>query len=284
MKKQEIISVLYELHKVTGFRMSLHDVDCNEVAAYPPYMHVACKHVHGIEGEREKCCLGDAEAFRKVRESGKPVVYKCRFGMTEAISPLYNFGVLTGYLMMGQVLDSATDKEFLFDELIRIGISRPVARKCINSTRAIPEEMVSSYIRIMTICAQYLTLSNAMPGAKPTITEAAQRFIAENVAHKITIKDVCLAAGCSKTTLISTYKREFGLTVNEAINDAKVNEAKKLLENDCYSIGYISERTGFNDQSYFTKVFTTRCGMSPTEYKRMVHAEKREAVPSPEIE
>jgi AraC-like DNA-binding protein len=271
MKKQEIVSVLYELHKITGFRMSLHDVDFHEVAAYPLDMLPVCKLIHGIEGEHEKCLCGDAEAFREVSSSGFPIVYRCRFGMTEAISPLYNFGTLTGYLMMGQVVDSGNDRGKLLEALVEIGIDPENAKKRIDVMRAVPEEMLGSYLRIMTICAQYLTLSNAVPGAKPSVSRAAHRFILENVSKRITIKDICAAVGCSKTNLISSYKRDYGKTINDAINETKLTEAKRLLEEGELSINEISHATGFYDQSYFSKVFSQKCGTPPSEYRKNSH-------------
>lgn len=274
MKKQEIVSVLYELHKITGFRMSLHDVDFHEVAAYPLDALPVCKLIHGIEGEHEKCLLGDAEAFREVRSSGFPYVYRCRFGMTEAISPLYNFGTLTGYLMMGQVVDSGNDRGQLLEALVEIGADPENAKKRIDAMRAVPEEMLGSYLRIMTICAQYLTLSNAVPGAKPSVSSAAHRYIMENISEKITIADICAAVGCSKTNLISSYKRDYGMTVNTAINEAKLAEAKRMLEENELTINEIAEKTGYYDQSYFSKVFSARCGISPSEYRKKMAEEK----------
>jgi hypothetical protein len=35
MNKTEIVTVLYELHKITGFRISLHGADYTEIAAFP---------------------------------------------------------------------------------------------------------------------------------------------------------------------------------------------------------------------------------------------------------
>jgi AraC-like DNA-binding protein len=274
MKKQEIVSVLYELHKITGFRVSLHDTELREVAAYPLDMLPVCKLIHGIEGERKKCQSGDAEGFLEVKKTGLPHVYRCRFGMTEAISPLYNFGTLTGYLMMGQVVDSGNDRSQLLDALVAIGADQSVARRKINAMRAVPEEMLGSYLRIMTICAQYLTLSNAVPGAKPSVSRAAHRFIHENISKKITIRDICAAVGCSKTNLIASYKRDYGMTINCAINEAKLSEAKRLLDDEDISISEIAERTGFYDQSYFSKVFSARCGIAPSEYRRQRLSEK----------
>jgi ligand-binding sensor protein len=105
MKQQEIISVLYELYKITGFRTSLHDVNFVEIAAYPPDKLPLCARIHKVASELDICAASDKEAFRKVQESGETVIYKCRYGLTEAVSPLYNFGILMGYLMMGQICD-----------------------------------------------------------------------------------------------------------------------------------------------------------------------------------
>ena len=123
-EKQEIVSVLYDLYKITGFRMSLHDVNFVEIAAYPPEKLKICAAIHSVPGELEKCTLCDKEAFRKVHENKETVIYKCRFGLTEAVSPLYNFGILTGYLMMGQISDDKNDTRVIMDKLVDIGIPK----------------------------------------------------------------------------------------------------------------------------------------------------------------
>ena len=268
MKKQEIISVLYELYKITGFRMSLHDVEFKEIAAYPPEKLPICACLHKSADELKRCVACDAEAFKSVKDSREPIIYKCRYGLTEAISPLYNFGILTGYLMMGQIADDTVKKDSLKSKLCGAGIPHNEAESLVNDMRVVPEELVRSYTRIMTICAQYLTLSNAMPGAKPTVAEAAKKYIFENLDRKITIKDICETVGCSKTTLISAFKREFGTTVNAAITEAKIREAKNLLGLGKMSISEVAQATGFYDQAYFSKVFSAECGISPSEYKR----------------
>ena len=266
MKKQEIISVLYELHKITGFRMSLHNVDFVEIAAYPEKPLPICAKIHSRAGEFEGCRADDKEIFKRVHDAKKTIIYKCRHGLTEAVSPLYNFGILTGYLMMGQICDDKANIAKLESRLLSLGISD--ARELIGNMRVVPSELISSYVKIMTVCAQYLTLSNAMPGERPTVAEAAKRYIHENIDKKITIKDICDAVACSKTTLISAFKREFGTTVNAAITEAKITEAKKLLHAGTMTVNEVAHATGFYDQSYFSKVFVTAVGISPSDYRK----------------
>lgn len=268
MKKQEIISVLYELYKITGFRMSLHDVNFVEIAAYPPEKLPLCARIHAIKGEYDKCADCDKEAFRKVEESKETVIYKCRYGLTEAVSPLYNFGILTGYLMMGQIRGDKTEAKTVKSALEKLGIGKEEAETFVENTKTVPEDLIRSCVKIMTVCAQYLTLSNAMPGTKPTVAEAARKYIHDNLDKKITINDICSDVGCSKTTLIASFKKEFGITVNTAITKEKMKEAEKLLTAGKLSINEIAQATGFYDQSYFSKVFSAEYGISPSEFRK----------------
>ena len=268
MKQQEIISVLYELYKITGFRTSLHDVNFVEIAAYPPDKLPLCARIHKVTGELDMCTASDKEAFRKVEESRETVIYKCRYGLTEAVSPLYNFGILTGYLMMGQICDEKTERTSLRHALQNLGIPSDEINSLLHGTKTVPEDMIRSYVKIMTVCAQYLTLSNAMPGAKPTVAEAAKKYIHDNLDKKITINEICECVGCSKTTLIAAFKKEFGITVNAAITKEKMQEAEKLLTAGKLSINEVALATGFYDQSYFSKVFSAEYGIPPSEYKK----------------
>jgi hypothetical protein len=59
MTQAEITSVLCDLYKITGFRMSLHNADFEEIAAYPAEPTAFCAYVHSLPGEFQKCCECD---------------------------------------------------------------------------------------------------------------------------------------------------------------------------------------------------------------------------------
>ena len=105
MTKEEIIAVLAELHKITGFRVSLHGADYSEIAAFPASKRRFCRMVHEIPDEYRQCAQCDKTACKFALNNKDTHIYKCRYGFTEAVSPLYNFGTLTGFLMMGQVFE-----------------------------------------------------------------------------------------------------------------------------------------------------------------------------------
>lgn len=268
MTKDEIISVLAELYKITGFRVSLHGADYSEIAAYPAEKREFCRMVHKNPSELEKCIACDKEACKKALSEKDTHIYTCRYGFTEAVSPLYNFGTLTGFLMMGQIYETDESGAPIHHEINNVRTLGDEMVELASKTPLVNADMVRSYVKIMTICAQYLTLSNAIPSAKHTVAEMAKKYIFDNYKSKITISDICDDIGCSKSTLITCFKREFGTTVNNYITSVRLGEAVKMLKTGEGNIGEIATETGFSDQSYFSKVFSAKYGMPPSEYTR----------------
>ena len=266
MKKDEIVSVLMELNRITGFRVSLHDADYSEIAAFPKEKSDFCREIQTSRDELNKCILCDKSACAKALKNKDTYVYKCRHGITEAISPLYNFGTLTGFLMMGQVRDQGSRDRMCFDstpdpeQLNRL-------KGYYDSLPEIRTDMKSSYINIMTICARYLTLSNAIPNEKASIPAMAKKYINDNYSKKLSIKQICNNIGCSKSTLMTSFKNEYGITVNDYILEVRLTESEKMIRSTTMSIGEIAINAGFSDQSYFSKVFSAKIGITPKEYR-----------------
>ncbi len=266
MNKKEIITVLSELHKITGLRVSLHGADYSEIAAFPEHSLPFCSKIHSIVGQRELCMECDRTACEAALDGHKAHIYKCRFGLCEAVSPLYNFGTLTGFLMMGQIAESEHDIFTAEREAAKL-IPSSEAHELAGNIHTVEHDMLLSYVKIMTICAQYLTLSNALPSVKPTVAELAKKYISENIGKKLSILEICDTIGCSKSTLMSAFKKSYGVTLNEYITELRTSRAEVLLRQGNLSIGEIALSVGFADQSYFSKVFSTRYGVPPTEWR-----------------
>ncbi len=265
MNKHEIVTVLRELHKICGFRVSLHGTDFEEIAAYPPAPLPFCRRVNEIAREHNACVCGDRAACLEARGKGSTCIYKCRYGLVEAVSPLYNFGALSGFLMMGQAAEDYEDAR---------EAARLLSEACSENYEALASQiptvkadMIKSYVKIMTICAEYLTLSGAVSGGRPTVAEQAKKYIGENLGKKFVIADICAQLGCSKSTLLSAFKKKYGITVNAYVTDTRLEKARQMLLVGEHTINEISSETGFSDQSYFSKVFSAKYGISPSDYR-----------------
>lgn len=264
MKRDEILTVLRELHNVTGARVSLHSERFEEIAAYPDEALPFCRRIHANDSEHKLCLECDKQAFLEAMRKGESVLYKCRYGLTESISPLYNFGALTGFLMLGQIADSESDvaaAKALAKERLLESPECEIPTVAVNLTR--------SYAKIMEICAGYLTLSGAVEPKRLSIAAGAKRYILENFREKILIKDICTEQKCSKSTLLNAFMREYGMTVNEYITELRLDEAARLSSATDMTFYEIAAAVGFSDQSYFSKVFAAKYGMPPGKYRKL---------------
>lgn len=77
-----------------------------EIAAYPAVISPFCSHIQQNKAGRALCHECDARAFATVKETVSLTFTSAASGSMKRWAPLYQFGVLTGYLMMGQTLDT----------------------------------------------------------------------------------------------------------------------------------------------------------------------------------
>ena len=62
------------------------------------------------------------------------------------------------------------------------------------------------------------------------------------------------------------------MTFDEYLNRVRVNKAKELLRRRELRMTDISLAVGYEDQSYFTKVFKRVAGMLPREYREKIQS------------
>ena len=64
------------------------------------------------------------------------------------------------------------------------------------------------------------------------------------------------------------FKRVMGKTFSEYINALRIREAKRLLLVTNEKIINISTTVGYDNVTYFNKVFLRECGLSPGSYRK----------------
>ena len=98
--------------------------------------------------------------------------------------------------------------------------------------------------------------------------ERALRFIEENLDKPITLEKVSRASGMSKSHFARTFKKTEGNTFKKCLNQKRINRAKILLKTQTMNITEVCFAVGFNDLSYFDRVFRRLKGMSPSAYQK----------------
>lgn len=279
-KPLELLNMLRELHNLSGFRLSIHDTKFREIMAYPTEKSSYCRLIQSCEAGYGQCVENDRRAFGHVRESQATYLYQCRFGLYEAVAPLYILGNLVGYLMMGQSVDgSPGNRETLLQNgLAFTGRRDDLARVC-GEVCVCEKEKILSCMKILDICAQYITLSNRFFLDRSNLADRIKQYIDANFAQKITLEDLCLHLFCSRTTATQAFKGKYGMGINAYLTSVRIETAKKLLSGTQKSVREVGECCGYPDQNYFCKAFIRQCGQTPSGFRKQKAADPEEWVP-----
>ena len=92
-------------------------------------------------------------------------------------------------------------------------------------------------------------------------------YIRRNYFRKISLDDIAQHVHFSKTYLSRIFKEDTGENISSYINKVRVDRARLLLADQDLSLVDVAALTGFEDQSYFTKVFKAVTGQTPKKYK-----------------
>ena len=93
-------------------------------------------------------------------------------------------------------------------------------------------------------------------------------YIKENLAEKLTLEDAAEHVSLSKSYFCRILKDELGYTFTEYVNHLRVERAKLYLRDNTMSIADIAYAVGFDDQSYFTRIFKKLTNVSPGQYRK----------------
>ncbi len=96
----------------------------------------------------------------------------------------------------------------------------------------------------------------------------AVRYIHTNYSEKITLESVAATVYLSPTYFSRMFKDEMHTSFTTYINEVRVEQSKKLLRKGDSKLSDVANLVGFEDQSYFTKVFKKITGQSPLQYRK----------------
>lgn len=108
---------------------------------------------------------------------------------------------------------------------------------------------------------------NYIPSKGNEITKKAIRYISQNFSRNLTLDEVADHVHLNSAYFSTLFKQSTGSSFKEYLNMVRIEESKRLLSNTDYSIIDISLATGFEDQSYFSKVFKKYTGLTPKQYR-----------------
>lgn len=96
----------------------------------------------------------------------------------------------------------------------------------------------------------------------------ALTLVEKEIANPLTVRDISSRVNMSRSYFSLCFKKITGISFNQYVRNKRMELAKNYLENTNLTITQIAEKTGYDDEKYFSKVFKQETGMLPTVWRR----------------
>lgn len=123
-------------------------------------------------------------------------------------------------------------------------------------------------IRLMQSEARHLLADQAAQFQAVSRLAFVIQFIREHLHDPLTIEQLSRKACMSQTHFFRCFKNELGISPVDFINQERVKLAQNLLLDPNKNINDVCYETGFNNVSYFNKIFKREMNVTPSEFRK----------------
>jgi AraC-like DNA-binding protein len=121
---------------------------------------------------------------------------------------------------------------------------------------------------LVHLCRYYsvnkTTLSHTRGNKKLDVVKLLISHIRTHYKQEQSIDEICSHIGFSKYYCCHTFKEITGRTIVDYTNFLRCSHAQKLLSSGKYNVSESAELSGFNNLSYFSKIYRKHMGISPS--------------------
>ncbi len=184
------------------------------------------------------------------------------------------------YVLASQLNDKTTAKNLCFEfSLLLSQIASACGSRSGNLSGNLEPLLIElikctefSAIRIcmLKIIDSFIESAFFIPPVKHTdAIDSATDYIKRNYMTKITLEDVAAHVYLSPSYLSKLFKTATGQNFNSYLNNQRIEHAKQLMLSGLSDLESVALTVGYEDQSYFTKVFKRLTGVTPKKFKSL---------------
>lgn len=164
--------------------------------------------------------------------------------------------VLKEYGLSGTIIANAKPLKPLFEEVKALIYSDKSNEECRKDILALFMRMVN----------ELFLLKNQEKAADEAST---MKLYLDNNKHRI-VSNLELSSCIFRSTdyCVKLFKREFGTTPYNYQLEQKILTACQMLSQTDISIIELTSALGYSDPQYFSNLFKSKCGMSPSAYRK----------------
>lgn len=136
----------------------------------------------------------------------------------------------------------------------------------LNQRRPFCDKVESRGI-LFVLMSRFLKYAVPKAEVKDDRIQMSLNYIRKNIGSRLEIDFLADKACMSKDHFIRVFKRETGETPNVYITKRKLEKAELTLVTTALPIKSIADSLGYDDYSYFNRIFKKNAGVTPQQYR-----------------
>lgn len=130
--------------------------------------------------------------------------------------------------------------------------------------------MILDLIRCLSQASDLLPLTHAVAEVQdvPTKKDRIERYVSCHLFQKISLDEISSYAGMNKTYFCLFFKKHYGMSFTEYLNQKRLETASVMLLKPDASIADVAVACGYPTVTYFNRIFRKFKGMTPSEYRK----------------
>lgn len=225
-----------------------------------------------------RCLQTQGKVTRGARDRHHTIL--CDAGMLVSVVPVRVQDVVIGFLHTGQVFQ-ARPTAAQFQRIVRwvrrlgLNVDELTLKKAYFETKVFSPARYQGCLKLLSIFAKHLSLRATQIQARreytePPIIARAKEFVRRYYMDTVSLPHVAAACGASPFYFCKLFKKVTGRNFVAHVTDVRVDKAKSLLSDPTLLVSSIAYEVGFQSVTHFNRVFKTRVGKSPTDYRRQL--------------
>ncbi|MBQ2898057.1 MAG: helix-turn-helix domain-containing protein [Clostridia bacterium] len=222
-------------------------------------------------GKNNKCLSCREQSLNSALNSSAPFIRKCPCGMSEAVCPVILDGKIKCILYAENISDQSqesTDALNSFcEEAYDFSSAKVILDNCSPQSDVLKIlEVISSYIILLLNNFSFAETKSEEYGTH-WVVENLKKHIENEYFKDINLKQMASLYDFNEKYLGRIFKAETGVTFHEYLNSVRLEAASLLLTDSEESVVKISKKCGFNNVTYFNRIFFKRFEKTPLEYR-----------------
>lgn len=270
MGSLKIEDILQSFYEISGMDVAVVNSK-NKIIARRYSGALFCSNIHKSPKCMDICIESDNCELERACEKNGLHVYKCPFGIYEALMPIHKNDEIVAYVFVGMGIEDREESE---KELMKLAldvsptINKGQLEKSIQDLPKYSKEKLDAFAALLPLISEYIEANNLLADADMTIGQLIKSYVKNNLSKKITLSDLSWKLHYSTVTLTEHFKKEYDITIMEYVMKKRMEKASRLLINSELSIREVAEECGFGDNEYFSRCFKSYHGMSPITWRK----------------